>query len=165
MPNQARVFISYARGDGETFATFGKVTLAAVLARDCPSLAVFAGGSDIALREMQANVAQGRAMLLLAGSSRNTDAVLAAVCTPPMLTGTLSPAILAWCRSPSRMTRRKCVRLCAASCSEERSQPGSRREERSVSHSPVFDPRAEGGDELPASTGDGQAFKCNPVAK
>ena len=52
--------------------------LAATLARKCPSLAVFAGGGAITLREMAANVAQGRTILLLADSGRNTDAVLAA---------------------------------------------------------------------------------------
>lgn len=43
-----------------------------------PALAVFAGGGAITIREMQMNVAQGRPMLLLAGSGRATDAVLAA---------------------------------------------------------------------------------------
>ena len=53
--------------------------LAAALAHDCPSLAVFAGGGEIALDEMRANITQGRTMLLLLGSGRNTDAVLDAV--------------------------------------------------------------------------------------
>lgn len=57
--------------------------LVGALARDCPSVAVFAGGGEIVLREMQANIAQGRAMLLLAGSGRNTDAVLAAAAGRP----------------------------------------------------------------------------------
>lgn len=48
------------------------------LSRNCPSLAVFAGGGDITLREMQVNVEQGREMVLIAGSGRNTDAVLEA---------------------------------------------------------------------------------------
>jgi len=46
------------------------------LSQNCSSLAVFAGGGDITLREMQANVKQGREMILIAGSGRNTDAVL-----------------------------------------------------------------------------------------
>ena len=46
------------------------------LSQNCSSLAVFAGGGDITLREMQANAKQGREMILIAGSGRNTDAVL-----------------------------------------------------------------------------------------
>jgi SLOG in TRPM, prokaryote len=41
-----------------------------------PSIAVFAGGGDVTLREMQANVDHGREMILVAGSGRKTDAVL-----------------------------------------------------------------------------------------
>lgn len=51
--------------------------LIAWLARDRPSAAIFAGGGEIVIHEMQANVRQGRAMILLAGSGRTTDAVLA----------------------------------------------------------------------------------------
>ena len=46
------------------------------MARDCPSMALFAGGGELVAREMQANLAQQRAMILLAGSGRMTDAVL-----------------------------------------------------------------------------------------
>jgi len=46
------------------------------LSQDCPSVAVFAGGGNITLREMQANVEQGREMILIAASGRSTDAVL-----------------------------------------------------------------------------------------
>ena len=46
------------------------------ISQNCSSLAVFAGGGDITLREMQANVKQGREMILIAGSGRSTDAVL-----------------------------------------------------------------------------------------
>jgi SLOG in TRPM, prokaryote len=52
--------------------------LVAELARDRPSVAIFAGGGEIVIHEMLANVRQERAMLLLAGSGRTTDAVLAA---------------------------------------------------------------------------------------
>lgn len=52
-------------------------TLAAALAQRRPSVTLFAGGGEIMLQEMQANVRQGRDMILLAGSGRNTDAVLA----------------------------------------------------------------------------------------
>lgn len=50
--------------------------LAASLSRACPSVAVFAGGGEITLREMQANADQDRPMILLAGSGRVTDIVL-----------------------------------------------------------------------------------------
>ena len=46
------------------------------LSQDCSSIAVFAGGGDVTLREMRANVEQGREMILIAGSGRSTDAVL-----------------------------------------------------------------------------------------
>jgi hypothetical protein len=51
-------------------------SVAQALGRDCPSIAVFAGGGDVTLREMQANVDHGREMILVAGSGRKTDAVL-----------------------------------------------------------------------------------------
>lgn len=51
--------------------------LAAALAADCPSAAVFAGGGEIAIHEMLANVRQQRPMILLAGSGRAVDDVLA----------------------------------------------------------------------------------------
>jgi hypothetical protein len=47
------------------------------LSRGRPSVTVFAGGGEITAREMLANVRQGREMILLAGSGRKTDAVLA----------------------------------------------------------------------------------------
>jgi hypothetical protein len=80
-PNHSHFILTAGRHWGDETATMYAV--AAALARDCPSLAVFAGGGEIALREMQANVAQGRTMLLLAGSGRNTDAVLAAAAGGP----------------------------------------------------------------------------------
>lgn len=80
-PNHSHFVLTSGRDWGDETATM--YALAAALARDCPSLAVFAGGGEIALREMQANVTQGRAMLLLAGSGRNTDAVLAAAAGEP----------------------------------------------------------------------------------
>jgi hypothetical protein len=80
-PNHSHFVLTAGRQWGDETATM--YALAAALARDCPSLAVFAGGGEIALREMQANVTQGRTMLLLAGSGRNTDAVLAAAAGEP----------------------------------------------------------------------------------
>jgi hypothetical protein len=66
--------------DGEDWGdeTATMYSLVATLAQDVPSLALFAGGGEICIREMQANVAQGRRMILLAGSGRSTDSVLAA---------------------------------------------------------------------------------------
>jgi TRPM family ion channel len=52
--------------------------LVAWLGCDRPSAAIFAGGGEIVIHEMQANVRQSRTMILLAGSGRATDAVLAA---------------------------------------------------------------------------------------
>lgn len=52
--------------------------LAVALDAHCRSVAVFAGGGEIVIHEMLANVAQSRPMILLAGSGRTTDAVLAA---------------------------------------------------------------------------------------
>lgn len=52
--------------------------LAAELSRNCPSLAVYAGGGMVAGNEMQANVKQDRQMILIGGSGRKTDDVLAA---------------------------------------------------------------------------------------
>jgi hypothetical protein len=52
--------------------------LISTLTQACPSIAVFASGGEICIREMQMNVAQDRQMILLAGSGRATDDVLAA---------------------------------------------------------------------------------------
>lgn len=49
------------------------------LTQQCPSVAVFAGGGEIVKQEMEANVRQGRPMILLAGSGRTTDKVLVAL--------------------------------------------------------------------------------------
>lgn len=66
--------------DGQQWGDETKVMYALVdeLAQHCHSVAVFAGGGQIVIREMLANVVQGRDMILLAGSGRTTDAVLAA---------------------------------------------------------------------------------------
>jgi hypothetical protein len=55
--------------------------LVSVWAQQCPTVSVFASGGEICIREMQMNVAQKRPMILLAGSGRATDAVLAARAT------------------------------------------------------------------------------------
>lgn len=64
------------RGERWGDETATMYALAAAFGR--PSIAVFAGGGKITLAEMQANLAANREMILLAGSGRNTDAVLAA---------------------------------------------------------------------------------------
>ena len=70
------VLVEGKKWGDETATMYG---LAETLAQDCPSLAIFAGGGEIAQREMRANVEQGRKMILLAGSGRATDAVFAAL--------------------------------------------------------------------------------------
>jgi hypothetical protein len=70
-------FVLVNEGDWGT-ETATMYDLAAALSHACPSLAVFASGGEITIHEMQANVRQNRPMILLAGSGRNTDAVLAA---------------------------------------------------------------------------------------
>ncbi len=65
----------------ETMTMYG---LAEYLSRDCPALTIFAGGGGITITEMETNVAQGRKMILLAGSGRATDAVLAARAGQPV---------------------------------------------------------------------------------
>ena len=64
--------------EGENWGDETATMYALAAAFTCPSLAVFAGGGSITLREMQANVEQRRGMILIAGSGRNTDVVLAA---------------------------------------------------------------------------------------
>lgn len=58
--------------------------LIAALASACPSLALFASGGEITLDEMRENIAQQREMILLAGSSGNSDAVAAARAGEPV---------------------------------------------------------------------------------
>lgn len=66
--------------EGENWGDESETMYALVreLSRECPSVAVFAGGGKITVHEMQANVAQQRSMIFVAGSGRKTDAVLAA---------------------------------------------------------------------------------------
>ncbi len=78
---------------GDETATMYRV--AAALSARCPSLALFAGGGEITIREMQANVAQRRPMILLAGSGRATGDVLAALGGAPLP----DPRLLAIARS------------------------------------------------------------------
>ena len=59
----------------ETETMYG---LAAELGRQCPSVVIFAGGGEITIHEMQMSVALGWPLVLLAGSGRATDQVLAA---------------------------------------------------------------------------------------
>ena len=91
--------------------------LAQALSRNCPSLAIFAGGGEIATHELLANVAQGRRLVLLAGSGRATDAVLAARAGHPVedprweqiaATGDIVPVDLS---TPPATLRRQIIRL------------------------------------------------------
>jgi hypothetical protein len=56
--------------------------LVAALASACPSLALFAGGGQVAFVEMLHNVSQQREMILIAGSKGATDAVVQARSAP-----------------------------------------------------------------------------------
>lgn len=56
-------------------ATPAMYRLAETLASDCPSLALFAGGGQVTLTEMQANARQGREMILIEGSKGLADEV------------------------------------------------------------------------------------------
>jgi len=76
-PHHSHFVLVKGKKWGDETATMYR--LAETLAQDCPSLAIFAGGGEIAKREMRANVEQGRKMILLAGSGRATDAVFAAL--------------------------------------------------------------------------------------
>jgi hypothetical protein len=73
-PHHSHFVLTTGRHWGDETATM--MALAGALAHDCPSLAICVGGGEILLNEMQANIAAGRTLLLLAGSGRNTDAVL-----------------------------------------------------------------------------------------
>jgi hypothetical protein len=75
-PNHSHFVLTAGETWGDETATM--YSLVEALGRSCPSLAVFAGGGEIAIHEMEMNVAQARPMLLLAGSGRATDGVLAA---------------------------------------------------------------------------------------
>jgi len=73
-PHHSHFVIVEGKGWGDETATM--YALAAEWKKDCPGVAVFAGGGEITLREMRANVQADRPMILLAGSGRSTDAVL-----------------------------------------------------------------------------------------
>lgn len=66
-------------GDSWGEETAAMYSLVDALARDRPSLAVFAGGGEITIAEMEQNVAQNREMILVAGSKGSTDDVVTAL--------------------------------------------------------------------------------------
>jgi len=66
-------------GDSWGEETAAMYRLVGALARDRPSLAVFAGGGEIAIAEMEQNVAQNREMIFVAGSKGSTDDVVTAL--------------------------------------------------------------------------------------
>ena len=74
-PHHSHFVLVAGRAWGDETATMS--TLAEELSREHPYVAVFAGGGEITAREMLANARGGRQMILLAGSGRKTDAVLA----------------------------------------------------------------------------------------
>ena len=73
-PHHSHFIVVDGKDWGDETRTMYSVVQA--LSQDCSSIAVFAGGGDVTLREMRANVEQGREMILIAGSGRSTDAVL-----------------------------------------------------------------------------------------
>jgi hypothetical protein len=73
-PHHSHFIVVDGKDWGDETRTMYSVVQA--LSQDCPSIAVFAGGGDVTLREMGANVEQGREMILIGGSGRSTDAVL-----------------------------------------------------------------------------------------
>ena len=73
-PHHSHFIVVDGKDWGDETRTMYSVVQA--LSRDCPSIAIFAGGGDVTLREMRANVEQDREMILIAGSGRSTDAVL-----------------------------------------------------------------------------------------
>jgi hypothetical protein len=73
-PHHSHFIVVDGKDWGDETRTMYSVVQA--LSQDCPSIAIFAGGGDVTLREMRTNVEQGREMILIAGSGRSTDAVL-----------------------------------------------------------------------------------------
>ena len=74
-PHHSHFVLVEGREWGDETATMS--ALAGELSRERPYVVVFAGGGAITVREMLANTRGGRQMILLAGSGRKTDAVLA----------------------------------------------------------------------------------------
>ena len=73
-PHHSHFIVVDGKDWGDETRTMYSVVQA--LSQNCSSIAVLAGGGDVTLREMRANVEQGREMILIAGSGRSTDAVL-----------------------------------------------------------------------------------------
>ncbi|HMN27611.1 MAG TPA: hypothetical protein PKE45_05595 [Caldilineaceae bacterium] len=81
-PHQSHFVLGAGKHWGAETSTM--YALVATWSQQCPSVAVFAGGGEITIREMQMNVAQSRPLVLLAGSGRATDAVLDARAGKPV---------------------------------------------------------------------------------
>lgn len=81
-PHHSHFVLVPGRDWGDETATMYRLVQS--LSQDVPSLTVFAGGGEITTHEMQANVELGRKMILLAGSGRATDQVLAALRGEPV---------------------------------------------------------------------------------
>jgi hypothetical protein len=75
-PHHSHFVLVEAHDWGDETATMYELVVA--LSQNGPSLVIFAGGGGITMREMEANARLGQRMILLAGSGRTTDAVLAA---------------------------------------------------------------------------------------
>jgi hypothetical protein len=84
-PNHSHFIL--VEGDHWGEETSVMYSLISVLSKHCPSLAVFAGGGEIAAKEMLQNVVQNREMIFVAGAGGLTDDIIAAK------TGTRHPDI------------------------------------------------------------------------
>ena len=75
-PNHSHFVIVEGKDWGEeTALMYGVVD---ELSKNCPSLAIFAGGGDIAVSEMLHNVGQDREMIFISGSQGKADEIVAA---------------------------------------------------------------------------------------
>lgn len=75
-PNHTHFIL--VEGDSWGDETVVMYRLADELAKNVPSLAMFAGGGEIAISEMKENVSQNREMILLAGSKGSTHKLIEA---------------------------------------------------------------------------------------
>jgi len=75
-PHHSHFVVVTGKDWGDELTTM--YTLAKYLSQHCAPLNIFAGGGSITIKEMLTAVKQGRKMILLAGSGRATDSVLAA---------------------------------------------------------------------------------------
>lgn len=78
-PHHSHFVLVEGKNWGDETTTMYELIGALSQAGRCPSLAIFVGGGGITRDEMEANVEQGRKMVLLAGSGRMTDSVISSL--------------------------------------------------------------------------------------